>query len=174
MTSIRASIRSAAVLLVAAILMTACQRESADAPLKLTGRMFVFNYRFSYATYMITLEKTSPLPDGSQVTATFQNPLGGAPLTLERRLFAKLDKVVLESPHLECVKKDIPYAVTVTLRDPGGAELQKLDITVTSNLDQSILAARPLVVGPVYDKNPEIFKDGSALPDLSEKAACPA
>ena len=37
--------------------------------------------------------------------ATFENPAGGAPLTLDRKLFAKLDKVVLESPDLHLREK---------------------------------------------------------------------
>lgn len=107
-----------------ALVATACQRESGPDPLKLTGKMFVFNYRLAYATYMITLMKAEAVPDGSVVLARFENPAGGDALTLERKLFPKLEKVVLESPDITCVKKDRPYAVTIEVKGPEGQSLQ--------------------------------------------------
>ncbi|MQW71933.1 hypothetical protein GHK50_18315 [Sinorhizobium medicae] len=158
--------------LLAAAAIAGCQRDSGPDPLKLTGKMFVFNYRLAYATYMITLNRTEPVPDGSTVVATFENPAGGNPLTLERKLVAKLDKVVLESPDITCVKKQRPYAVTIEVKGPDGASLQKLETTVTSDIDQDVMPAKALVEGPAYDKNPEVFKNGKA-PVRFETAACP-
>ncbi|OHV72234.1 hypothetical protein [Ensifer sp. LCM 4579] len=157
----------------AAAALIGCQRETGPDPLKLTGKIFVFNYRLAYATYMITLNKTEPVPDGSVVVARFENPAGGEPLTLTRKLFPKLDKVVLESPDVTCVRKERPYAVTIEVKGPDGATLQKLQTTVTSNVDQNVLPGKPLVVGPAYDKNPEVFRDGLA-PTQFDMAACPA
>ena len=151
---------------------TGCQRETGPDPLKLTGKMFVFNYRLAYATYMVTLSKTEPVPDGSIVVARFENPAGGDALTLERKLFPKLEKVVLESPDVTCVKKDRPYAVTIEVKGPEGQSLQKLETTVTSDVDQDIMPAKALVEGPAYDKNPEVFRDGKA-PEHFETAKCP-
>lgn len=156
-----------------ALLLAACQRETGPDPLKLTGKMFVFNYRLAYATYMVTLEQTEPLPEGSIVKAEFENPAGGAPLTLERKIFPNLTRVVLESPDVTCVKKNQPYRITISLRGPDGKELQALETQVTSNLDQSILPEKALVVGPAYDKNPEVFKGGKA-PAHFETAKCAA
>jgi len=149
-----------------------CQRETGPDPLKLTGKMFVFNYRLAYATYMVTLSKTEPVPDGSIVVARFENPAGGDALTLERKLFPKLEKVVLESPDVTCVKKDRPYAVTIEVKGPEGQSLQKLETTVTSDVDQDIMPAKALVEGPAYDKNPEVFRGGKA-PEHFETAKCP-
>ncbi|WP_429808936.1 hypothetical protein [Ensifer sp. B1-9] len=151
---------------------TGCQRETGPDPLKLTGKMFVFNYRLAYATYMVTLSKTEPVPDGSIVVARFENPAGGDALTLERKLFPKLEKVVLESPDVTCVKKDRPYAVTIEVKGPEGQSLQKLETTVTSDVDQDIMPAKALVEGPAYDKNPEVFRGGKA-PEHFETAKCP-
>lgn len=158
--------------LLAAAAVAGCQRDSGPDPLKLTGKMFVFNYRLAYATYMITLNRTEPVPDGSTVVATFENPAGGNPLTLERKLFPKLDKVALESPDITCVKKQRPYAVTIEVKGPDGASLQKLETTVTSDIDQDVMPAKALVEGPAYDKNPEVFKNGKA-PVRFETATCP-
>ena len=159
------------ILLPLVLLLSACQREEGPDPLKLTGRMFVFNYRLAYATYLVTLEQTRPLPDGSIVKAEFENPAGGAPLVLERKIFPGLPRVVLESPDVTCVRKDRPYKVEIALLGPDGSRMQALEIEVTSNLDQSILPAKALVVGPGYDKNPEVFKDGKA-PEHFETATC--
>ena len=153
------------------LLLAACQRESGPDPLKLTGRMFVFNYRLAYATYLVTLEQTQPLPDGSVVKAEFENPAGGAALMLERQIFPGLPRVVLESPDVTCVKKGRPYKVEIAVMGPDGSRLQALEVEVTSDVDQSVLPAKPLVVGPGYEKNPEVFKDGKA-PAHFETAKC--
>lgn len=163
--------RYLAILLPLALALAACQRETGGDPLKLTGKMFVFNYRLAYATYLVTLEQTEPLPDGAIVKAEFENPAGGAPLTLERKIFPNLPRVVLESPDVTCVKKARPYKVTIAVVGPDGGTLQSIETEVTSSADQSILPAKPLVVGPGYDKNPEVFKDGKA-PAHFEMATC--
>ncbi len=68
--------------LLAAAVAAAVNAKAAGIRSKLTGKMFVFNYRLAYATYMVTLNKTGAVPDGSTVVATFENPAGGNPLTL--------------------------------------------------------------------------------------------
>lgn len=163
--------RYLAILLPLALALAACQRETGGDPLKLTGKMFVFNYRLAYATYLVTLEQTEPLPDGAIVKAEFENPAGGAPLTLERKIFPNLPRVVLESPDVTCVKKARPYKVTIAVVGPDGGTLQSIETEVTSSADQNTLPAKPLVVGPGYDKNPEVFKDGKA-PAHFEMATC--
>lgn len=162
----------AATLLAILPVLSGCQRETGPDPLELTGKMFVFNYRLAYATYMITLTKTEAVPEGSTVVATFENPSGGPPLTLDRKLFQKLDKIVLESPDVTCVKKQKPYAVTIDVKGPDGTILQTLKTSVISNLDQDIMPAEALVVGPAYDKNPDVFKNGKA-PEHFQTATCP-
>ena len=152
---------------------TACQRETGPDPLQLTGKMFIFNYRLAYATYMVTLTKTEPVPEGSTIIAEFENPAGGKPILLTRKLFQKLEKVVLESPDVTCVRRAKPYRVAIRVEGPDGALLQSLETSVISNLDQDVMPAKALVVGPAYDKNPEVFRDGEA-PARFETAKCPA
>lgn len=80
--------------------------------------------------------------------------------------------MVLESPDITCVKKQRPYAVTIEVKGPDGTSLQRLETTVVSDIDQDVMPAKPLVEGPAYDKNPEVFKDGKA-PARFETATCP-
>ncbi|MDI7861070.1 hypothetical protein MRS76_03800 [Rhizobiaceae bacterium n13] len=147
------------VLLLGAFVLAGCQREEAVGPTELTGRIFVFNYRVSTATYLVTLKKTGDIPEGTVAIAEFENPMGGEPLVTREKIFPFWQKIDLESPALHCVVKDRPYAITVRLVGPDENTLQTIETTVTSDLDQTTLAAKPLVVGPAYERNPEVFKD---------------
>ena len=160
-------------LTVAGLLLAACQRQ-AESMLEVTGHLFVFNYRVSSATYLLTMRKTAPIPDGSMLIAEFENPQGGAPLVLNQKVFPIDDKIALQSENLHCVRKDRPYSVTVKLVDKDGKVLQELKTQFKSDVDQSVmLPSKPLVVGDGYEKNPEVFKpDGSV--DFSNTDKCPA
>lgn len=153
--------------------LAACQRGAESGPTEIGGKLFIFNYRLSTAVYEIALRKTGTIPDGSTVTAEYENPAGGAPLVQTMKIFPFWQKIALESPALHCVVKDRPYAVKIRIKGPKGEVIQTLETTVISSLDQTVLAARPLVIGPAYDKNPDVFKaDGTA--DYSPDKACPA
>ncbi len=163
--------RTAAVIL-GMLLLAACQREVESDPVELSGRIFVFNYRVATATYLVTLQKIGPLPADSIATAEFENPEGGPALVTREKIFTFDRKIVLESPHLRCVRKDRPYAVTIRILDASGDLLQEIKTSITSDLDQSVLPDKPLVIGPGYAPNPEIFRpDGST--DYGRGAECP-
>ncbi|WP_407720880.1 hypothetical protein [Neorhizobium petrolearium] len=158
----------------AALLLTACQRE-ADEPLaELSGRVFIFNYRVAAANYVVTLRKTAPFPENSYAEAEFENPQGGAALVVRQKLFPAMEKIVLESPDLKCVRKDKPYSVKIRLVGADDRPLQTIETSITSNMDQTaMMPGKPLVVGPIYTPNPEVFKaDGSV--DYDKQANCPA
>lgn len=157
----------------AALLLTACQRETDQHLAELSGRMFVFNYRVATANYLITLRKMAPFPQNSHAEAEFENPQGGAPLLVRERLFPVMDKIVLQSPSLKCVKKDRPYSVKIRLVDADEKPLQVIETSVTSDVDQTeVMPSKPLVVGPLYTPNPEVFHtDGSV--DYAKEENCP-
>jgi hypothetical protein len=160
-------------LLLACLLLSACQRPSDGVFLELTGRIFVFNYRVAAANYLLTLKKVAPIPVGSSIEARFDNPRGGDDLVVHQAVFAVDETVSIASPHLSCVKKEHAYAVHVRLMDPSGKLLQEMAISVTSDVDQSVvLPSKPLVVGPAYTPNPDVFgADGTT--DFSGEADCP-
>lgn len=158
--------------LLAAMMLSSCQREGKDSIAEVSGRLFVFNYRVATATYLVTLKRIAPVAEHSAIEAEFENPRGGPPLSLEKQIFPAADRIVLESPHVQCVRKDQPYAVTIRLKGPDGAVLQTIETSVTSDTDQSILPRKPLVVGPGYARNPDVFHaDGSM--DMGPVADCP-
>jgi hypothetical protein len=163
----------AAVAMFAALSLCGCQRQTDDGPTELNGRIFVFNYRISSASYMIVLKKKGPIPEGSFAIAEFENPMGGDPIEVREKIFTFWDKITLQSPPIHCVRKDRPYAVQIRLVDADNKTIQTLKTEVTSDVDQSMLAAKPLVDGPLYTKNPEVFKpDGTT--DFSPDPLCHA
>ena len=151
--------------------LSACQREKSEDLFKLTGRIFVFNYRVSEASYMVTIEQQVQIPDGITIVTQFQDPTGGPKIEITRTAWPKLKRVSLASPPIRCVKAGVAYAVDIAVKNAEGQTVQTIATTVTSNIDQSVLAAKPLLVGPVYEPNREVFKQNG--PGFSPDANCP-
>jgi hypothetical protein len=142
--------------LTALLSLTGCREVPPQDYVELTGRIFVFNYRVATATYVITLGKLRPIPEGASVETRFDNPQGGDPLTLNEKIWPRLEKIAIESPPVFCILKDRPYKFSIVIKDAAGAELQKLDGAVVSSLDQTVLPDVPLVVGNAYEPNPDL------------------
>jgi hypothetical protein len=154
-------------------LLPACQREDVKEPLKVSGKVFIFNYRVAQATYVITLARNGPLPEESFAVTAFENPAGGAPIETRTKIFPFWEKVALESPPVHCIVKDKPYAVSIRVVDSKDQLIQTIETTLTSTLDQTIMPGKPLVVGPIYTPNPEVFKaDGTR--DYAQGSDCPS
>jgi len=141
---------------------------------RISGKLFVFNYRVATATYLVTLDPLGPMQEGDVAVARFENPAGGDPIEVRQRIWPKLDKVTIESPPLACVAKDRPYDVSIRIEDRNSELRQMLETTITSNIDQSILPDAPLVVGPVYTPNPELAGHPDGKIPGKAKPACPA
>jgi hypothetical protein len=152
--------------------LSACQRET-EKLVEVSGHIFVFNYRVASATYLVTLNKTGPIPDGTVVIAKFDDPAGGDPIIINEKVFPAWDKITLQSPNVRCVRKDKPYFVDIRLVDSGGRTLQELKTQLVSDVDQSVLPSKPLVLGAGYERNPEVFKPDGTV-DYGRDADCPA
>jgi hypothetical protein len=107
--------------------------------------------------------------------AAFENPAGGEPIVVRQKIWPNLAKTTIESPPLQCVVKDRPYAVTIRIEAADGTVLQTIETTMTSSENQDLLPDRPLVVGPVYTPNPELagHPDGK-LPGAAKEPCPPA
>lgn len=166
-------IRKVVALCLTLVPLTACQRETENRIAEFSGHIFVFNYRLSKANYVVTLQPLEqPLRPGT-ATAYFDNPRGGDPLVARQTLYPNMTKIVLESPDLQCVKEGKVYHIRVEIADPEGKARQTLETDVIATIDQSVLPANSLVVGPAYDLNPQVFKPNDAV-DLSPVQGCPA
>jgi hypothetical protein len=149
-----------------------CQRQ-AEGPFELQGHIFVFNYRLAYASYLVTFRKVGVVPDGMRYVATFENPAGGEPLVVERKIFAAQEKLAIESPHVNCIRKNRPYSIRVEFFDSGTRPVLKIETTVTSDLDDTILPEKPLVSGPAYEPNKDA-RDASGQIINRSNHNCPA
>ena len=162
---------AAAVACFSILLATGCREKEADDYVALTGKVFIFNYRIAEANYVVTLEKVRPLAEGTIAVADFENPAGGEPMTARQKVWPQSARIVLESPPMSCVRKDQAYRIDIKILDPGGKELQHIETTLTSSLDQDVLPDKPLVVGPVYTPNPEL--EGNPGGKTGVKTDCP-
>ena len=158
--------------LIGALALGACRDTGKDQLFAISGKLFEFNYRLAIATYVITLKPLRPMEEGQVAVVSFQNPAGGDPIIVNQKIWPKLPHITLTSPPLTCVVKDKPYAVSIAIEGADGSVVQKLDTTITSSLDQSVLPDRPLVIGPKYELNPDLagHPDGK-LPD-AQKPDC--
>lgn len=151
--------------------LAGCQREDKEGPLAIDGKVFVFNYRVAAANYVLTLKRLGPLPDEAYLEARFEDPRGGEALVKKTRIFPFWDKIPLESPDVHCIVKDRPYKVEIDVSDAAGKPLQTIETSMISTLDQTILPAKPLVVGAIYTANPDVYKPGQE-PDFAPES-CP-
>jgi len=149
-----------------------CQRQS-EGPFELQGHIFVFNYRLAYASYLVTFRKIGAVPEGTYYIATFENPDGGEPLVVQRKVFPAQEKLSIESPHLRCIRKNKPYSIRVDIFHPDAKPMQAIETTVTSDLDDTILPEKPLVSGPAYEPN-ENARDASGKIINRSNRNCPA
>lgn len=140
---------------VAMLALGACRDSGAEGEFfRLDGKLFVFNYRVATATYLVNLVALQPTPEGETAVAIFEDPAGGEPIVVRKKIWPKLAKTTIESPPLHCIVKDRPYAVSIRIEGADGAQKQLIETTMTSSEDQTLLPDAPLVVGPVYTPNP--------------------
>jgi hypothetical protein len=165
--------RATAFVLTALLSASGCREIAPSDYAELTGKIFVFNYRVATATYVVTLGKLRPLPEGAVAETWFDDPRGGDAIVVTQKIWPKLEKIAIESPPVFCIVKDRPYKFSIVLKSVGGAELQRLEGAVVSSLDQTVLPDVPLVVGNAYEPNPELI--GRPNGKFPEKAAvnCP-
>jgi hypothetical protein len=131
--------------------LAACS-ESGDY-LAVAGGGFIFNYRIAEASYGIALKPMRELPADGVIEATFENPAGGAPFVVRREGPFNPTRIALSTPPVQGVVKDHSYKVSVMLKDASGTELQTIERTYESEVDQSVIPPRPLAIGPGYQKN---------------------
>lgn len=138
------------------LLALAACRDERQGPFELTGRVFIFNPRVATATYVVTLRPLAAVAEGARAVAEFEDPAGGPAIVVTQKVWPNAVKLALESPPVFCIVKDRPYRVAIRIEDAAGMALQRIETTLVSTLDQSVMPDRPLVTGPAYDPNPEL------------------
>ena len=164
-----------ALAIVGLVAVSACRESGGKGEyFAIGGKIFVFNYRVATATYLVNLVPLQPVEEGQTAVASFEDPAGGEPIVVRRKIWPNMAKTTIESPPLRCVVKDRPYKVSIAIEGPDGSVRQTIETTMASSEDQSLLPDKPLVVGPLYTSNPELKGNpGGDLPD-SEMPPCPS
>tara|TARA_R110002094_G_scaffold66349_3_gene75970 strand:+ start:528 stop:1031 length:504 start_codon:yes stop_codon:yes gene_type:complete len=152
--------RMAFMILAVGLLLSGCGEEADKPYLEFTGGGFIFNYRIGEAFYGFVAKPRRDIPEGTEIIAEFENPKGGAPITVTAKAKASQLQYTLRTPGVEGVVKDRPYKVVITLKAPG--EVQPLAVyekEYTSSLNQADLPGVALTVGPGYHPNPALYDD---------------
>jgi hypothetical protein len=128
--------------------------------LDISGGGFIFNYRLSeaYAGFVAGPRRT--LPEHSRIEATFENPSGGPPIVLSKDVTPDRREYSFTTDALHGIKANIDYDVTVRLIGADGKVIETIDKKLHSDLDQSVLADKPLTIGPGYTPNPDLAPSG--------------
>lgn len=139
----------------AAALLVACG-DGADAPyLELAGGGFVLNYRLAEADYGFVVRVLRRLPEGSVLEARFEDPAGGPPIVVRQPARATRSQYVFRTPPVRGVVAGRDYRVELLLLGAGGGvALARLEHAFHADVDQTVLPARPPVVGPGYQRAP--------------------
>ncbi len=133
-------------LVLSAFALTACGEDAAPTDyLKIAGGGISFNYRYSQANLVVVGKRMAPLPPAASVVALFDVPgeterQRVAMPVLEGKLTYKL-----VSRNLTGIKKGKPLNVTLLLVGADGKELDRDEMTRTSDVDQDSLPTEPLV-----------------------------
>ncbi len=140
-------------------LVAACDDSADDAHpvVEIKGGGFVFNYREAEAFYGLTIRPLQRLAPGTVIEVAFQDPAGGPEILVREEIRQPSLSYMFRTPGLTGVEAGVDYRASVTVRGPGdGAVLGRLEKTFRSSVDQSVLPAAPLTIGPGYMPNPAL------------------
>lgn len=133
------------------------REDPAEKPLLIiAGGGFIHNYRVADIFYGFTALVAKPVSSGSLIVAEFDNPSGGPPIIVEKRLNPRTNRYGLRTPSLKKVSQGSPYKVAIRLYDRTRTNLLfAAERTYYSTLDSASLPDKPLTVGPGYHAYPD-------------------
>ena len=144
--------------LAAVLALAACSEKGPY--LDISGGGFVFNYRLSEAYEGFIAAPLRTLPEHARIEATFENPSGGPPIVLSKDVTPNRKEYSFTTDALQGIVADKDYDVTVRLIGADGKVIETIDRKFHSDVDQSVLADKPLTVGPGYTPNPDLAPSG--------------
>ena len=83
-------------------------------------------------------------------------PGGAEPYVTTAKIVPGQLQYSFKTPFLQGIEKDHEYKAVMRLIDPAGKELARYERSFHTDVDQSTLPPKPLVVGPGYEPNPEL------------------
>ena len=120
--------------------------------IEFAGGGFVFNYRTANHFYGLVVKQIKPLPAGSKLRVSFEIP-GGRQEVQEIATVPGRLQYKFQTGDLDGIEAGHQYRAILTLLDgETGRELDRLEKTFKTDVDQSKLPEKPLVVGPGYEQ----------------------
>ncbi len=114
----------------------------------------MFNYRIAEASYGFVVCVRRPLPEDSMLETRFENPTGGPPFVVLRRVHQHIANDTFNAPPVRGVKAHRDYQVELRVLDRARHQvLATYKKTFRSDVSQQVLSDKPLVVDPVYHRN---------------------
>jgi hypothetical protein len=150
---------------------TACRNSGEGDYVRLAGNVFIFNYRIAEASYVVSLQRLRELPKGTELVATFENPLDGSSLVTRRPVFPGSSNIAVESDPVDCIAKGKPYSFRIELLHENKS-LQILEGKIKSTLSSDVLPERPLVIGPGYERNPALTENSGKIQEALKNSKC--
>ena len=144
------------ILLTLALFLWGCGEEDPNSPyLSFAGGGFVFNYRNAQAFYGFVAKPLRALPEGGVIEAQFEVPGSTEPAISQEKVIQGKVQYKFMTPYLTGIEAR-DYRAVMRLIDAEGKEIARYEHKFHSDVDQASLPDKPLVVGPGYQKNPEL------------------
>ncbi|MEX0345914.1 MAG: hypothetical protein AB3N20_13390 [Rhizobiaceae bacterium] len=122
--------------------------------LNIAGGGFLFNYRIAEVTYGFTAVVIRPLPVGSIIEASFEDPAGGADHVVRKRVGTDTVRYGFQSPPVRGVAAGVPYQVSIRVIDREETKVLWTDaFGIKSQMSDKVVPEKPLTIGPGYAKN---------------------
>lgn len=139
-----------------ALLLAACGEDPNAPYLAFAGGGFVFNYRNAEAFYGFVAKPLRTLPEGGVIEAQFEVPNSSDPAVTREKVVQGQVQYSFQSPFLTGIEPKRDYKAVMRLIDAQGKEVARYEQKFHTDVDQATLPNQPLVVGPGYQKNPEL------------------
>lgn len=144
------------VLLTFTLLLAACGEDQNAPYLSFAGGGFVFNYRNAEAFYGFIAKPLRTLPEGGVIEAQFEVPGKAEPAVTQEKVVQGQVQYSFKSPLLTGIEAKRDYKAVMRLMDAQGKEIARYERNFHTDVDQASLPNQPLVVGPGYQKNPDL------------------
>jgi len=144
------------VLFTLGILLAGCVEDPNAPYLSFAGGGFIFNYRNAEAFYGFVAKPLRTLPESSVIEAQFEVPGRAEPAVSSEKVVQGKVQYSFKSPNLRGIVANHHYKAVMRLIDAQGKEVARYERTFHTDVDQSALPDQPLVVGPGYQKNPNL------------------
>ncbi|MGE0005940.1 MAG: hypothetical protein AB7S92_10130 [Parvibaculaceae bacterium] len=144
------------VLLTLGLLLAGCGEDPNSPYLSFAGGGFIFNYRNAVAFYGFVAKPLRSLPDGSVIEAQFEVPGSPEPAVKREKVVRGQVQYSFKSPDLTGIVPHHRYKAVMRLIDAQGKEVARYERDFHTDVDQASLPDQPLVVGPGYQRNPNL------------------